>query len=623
MSMFHSASNTDIGGGIFSLVNGTQNNYYSQSSSERRLIRIQPGEEWKEILYQEYEPIPLGRIKLQRTLHHKEYDPPVNTWQERHTQAFQQDRRLEAERVVEIVSIADPNGRSESNPLLAVRYAGLDALELFKKDCVLFSHQRMTTIAQLQAFNDSRSIPIIIFNEGGPLQGLRMIDANNYNSDTLSRAHLGPRLPKTQPMFRSGEALFPGATSDELRVWGLLVTSFEHLLDLLWFRPQTGALCFGPPGPTLFSGAFPNVHLSQPYMDYPTGRSFCLELPPLPLNACHDDTVLFDYIMRNVPERSVVLETSSIYARSGYGSVHRGTRLWRERLMADRWAAWGEPLPLMRVLETPFFEWIHYPRYCVRGSIPSLRGRRKVMENGGMRFIFTRRLCSVGFRFTEGPTGEDRASPREELWLTQAGWAFSHLGISRRDWASCSFATCIELRLTSAGSYELEDPEDPYKDIIINPPCYLFVQPPPQLPDGAPDIETWLRGENLYYYSHDPEGGSALTEEERTSLGLPSFISEFGVEYAYWDTEAYDFMEKWQRAKGFDYSTIDYAKSLGFPILEVTIPQAQGHSEDLMNSPDGFEMDVDCGMNAQIEFTPKGGTVDDVSSSDMDVDVDT
>ncbi|KAK1219693.1 hypothetical protein PQX77_017588 [Marasmius sp. AFHP31] len=206
------------------------------------------------------------------------------------------------------------------------------------------------------------------------------------------------------------------------------------------------------------------------------------------------------------------------------------------------------------------------------------------------RFPFSRQFWMAGFIFTERLTG-DRISRREELWLSQAGWMFSRSGISRRDWESCSLylsshspsfgiITGIELQLTTVDQrrpFELEDFDEDF-----DPPCYLFVRPPPKSSDGAPDIETWLRGENLYHYSYDPEGGSAITEQECILLGLPSLISSFQMEYVHWDIEAYDFMEKWQRAKGFDYSTIDYAKSLGFPILEMTIPQDLSNFENLM-----------------------------------------
>ncbi|KAK1215338.1 hypothetical protein PQX77_022063 [Marasmius sp. AFHP31] len=71
--MFNSASYASVTGGNFSIVHGSQYNYYmgSEQSVERDLIRCQPGEEWKEVLYREYERIPLGRIKLLKTLHHE------------------------------------------------------------------------------------------------------------------------------------------------------------------------------------------------------------------------------------------------------------------------------------------------------------------------------------------------------------------------------------------------------------------------------------------------------------------------------------------------------------------------------------------------------------------------
>ncbi|KAJ8079964.1 hypothetical protein PM082_016789 [Marasmius tenuissimus] len=601
MSVFHSEGHTYIRGGLFNLINGTQiNHYHSQSSSERRLVQIQPGEEWKEILYQEYEPIPSGRIKLLKTLHHESRDPPMDAWRRRYIKASEQEGRPEAERVVEIATIADPNGRDESDPLLAVRYTGRDALKLFKEDCILFSHQRMTTMAQLRAFNDSRLIPAIIFNEE-LVSAYHFLKHNQFS--VVARCYLHFHMV-VWVLFRRASA------RNEYEFWRLLTASTDDLLDCFWFRPQTGTLCLGPPGPNLLSDSSPNTHISLPLLEPPVRRSSCLELPPLPFDACHDSTTLSNYIERNVPERSVVLEVSVIASHRGHGPFHRGIRHWKEELINDRWTPWGELIP-KRVLEIPFHEWTHSLGNDFHGRTPSAQDPTESSET---RFPFSRRLRVVTFDFTE-PLTEDRVSPREELWLTQAGWVFSRLRISRRDWASCSIVTGIELMLVSR---ELFEPEDSYEDLV--PPYYLCVPPPPRLPDGAPDIETWLRGENLYYYSCDAEGGSAITEGERISLGLPAFTSEFYVKYAYWNTNAYDFMEQWQRAKGYDYSTIDYARSLGFPTLEVTIPQNRGRFEDLIDSPDAMEMDIDSGMNDQMDFTP----IDhDSSSSDMEVDVDT
>ncbi|KAL0057882.1 hypothetical protein AAF712_015467, partial [Marasmius tenuissimus] len=164
MSTFHCAGGMNITGGNFSDVHGNQiNNYNShdlhfEHSIERNLIRFRPGEEWKEMLYNEYERIPLGKIKILETLCR---EPVVSSWRRRITANLREDPP-EAERVVETASIL--NGRKESPPLLTIRYTGRDAQKFFKNDCILFSRQRSPIVPQLRAFNDF-DIPTIIFHE--------------------------------------------------------------------------------------------------------------------------------------------------------------------------------------------------------------------------------------------------------------------------------------------------------------------------------------------------------------------------------------------------------------------------------------------------------------------------
>ncbi|KAK1226646.1 hypothetical protein PQX77_010381, partial [Marasmius sp. AFHP31] len=134
--MFNSAISPRVKGGNFSIVHGNQNTNYhlNLQSNERSLVRLRPGEEWKEMLYQEYERVPIGRIKLLRTLCHEPAAAP-----RRRIMINSEKEGSEAERIVEIASIVD--GRDESLPLLTIRYTGRDAKELFKKDCIQFSEQ--------------------------------------------------------------------------------------------------------------------------------------------------------------------------------------------------------------------------------------------------------------------------------------------------------------------------------------------------------------------------------------------------------------------------------------------------------------------------------------------------
>ncbi|KAL0062307.1 hypothetical protein AAF712_010791 [Marasmius tenuissimus] len=527
MSTFHSANDMNMSGGSISVVQGNQNHYYTRSqSSERSLVRFRPGEEWKEMLYQEYERISLGKIKLLKTLCREPLVAPrgrrimVNSWKEGYP---------EAKRVVEIASIVD--GRRESLPLLTIRYAGRDAKELFKKDCIHFALQRASTMPQFRAFNDS-NIPMIIFNEG--------------------------------------------------------------------------VLCFGPPGPypeykdnksSFSSNSWWEVTVN-PQLNYDR-----FELPPLPLNICTDTTFL-NHVMHNVPERLAVWTMSSATVRHTTGPVHRGLCDWKERLTAESsWTRelWAKSEDFSRLVlkPPPSYHWL------LRGCewLYGLREHEDIStERGGMRFMITRRPINQAAFLLEQVSKKSYRT-RERKWLLQAGSIFGRLRVPRERWSSAGpylfplLLSCgdeiltypaaifrgFKLQLSSDVKKSLDEIEREDWNEDLGPPCYLFLPSPPRLPNGDPDIETWLRRENLYYYSYDPEGGSAITEQDRIALGLPSYTGEVYMEYAYWEADAYDFMEQWQKTKGFDYSTADYAESLGFSILE-GIPEGELRYEDLIGA---------------------------------------
>ncbi|KAK1221183.1 hypothetical protein PQX77_016020 [Marasmius sp. AFHP31] len=539
----------------------------------------------------------------------------------------------EAERVVEIASIVD--GRRESLPLLTVRYAGRDAKELFKKDCIHFARHRDSTMPQFRAFNDS-DIPIIIFNE-------ELISASHFLSHNLNSVHAQCYLH----FLANWGALLDGS-SNEHRAWVLSTSESRYdinITHLLWFRPQTGVLCFGPPGPRLeykpSRSSFVELRRSQ--VEYSRLRSeFKLPRNPLPLDVC-TDTAFFDYIMHNVPEQFAVCTMSAATVKWNEGPIHRGVCDWKERLMAEEsWTRSGDSRNFSRLVLKllPSNQW-----HCTHTYGPWLneQDQYKPTGKGGMRLHIAHSINSAGFLFRR-QTNFQNYTFREE-WLAQAGHIFGSLRAPREKWST--FAAIIqefELEISS-DARELFGTEYTDWNEVLGLPCYLFLPPPPKLPNGAPDIETWLRGENLYYYSYDPEGGSAITEQEHIELGLPSYTSQARVDYVYWEADAYNFMEQWQKAKGFDYSTPDYAKSLGFEIFE-GIPKDEVRFEDLIGAhyegivtpsplarrqgtyvnpssvdcdlpevPADDSMDVDC----ELGNTP-GDCIP--SSSDVDMDVD-
>ncbi|KAJ8079935.1 hypothetical protein PM082_016760 [Marasmius tenuissimus] len=597
MSMFHSARRTKIVGGNFNIVQGNQNSTSCSHSqvSERGLVRFQPGEEWKKMLYEEYERISLGKIKILKTLCHE----PVEAPRRRCITANYGDRDgPEAQRIVEIASIVD--GREESLPLLAVRYAGRDAKKLFKKDCVRFALRRSSTMPQFRAFNDS-DIPMIIFNE-------ELVSAGHFLLRSLYSFHAQCYL---HLQARSSALLHAFSDADPASV----LSPFEprSLLRLAWFRPQTGVLCFGPPGPHIEyevgRSSFDSLYWHN--LEGQWHRYNRLDIPPLPLNVC-TNTALLEHVMHNVPEQLAV-RTMSSAANSTSGPVHREVCDWKERLMTEEsWArSWPSKDFSRLVLKSlSFYPWGY-------GHMHSSVSDRQVLpfeftEKGEMRLLITFIINSAGFCFNRY---EHRHHTREQ-WLAQAGWIFSRLRVPREKWSSSAIIEGFTLELSSDAGKWFEAEHDDWNE-DPNSPCYLFLPPPPKLPNGAPDIETWLRGEKLYYYSYDPEGGSAITEQDRIALGLPSYTSEIYVEYVHWNADAYDFMEQWQKAKGFDYSTADYAESLGFTILE-GIPKDEVCFEDLFGTHYEEVLPDDL-MNVDSEF---GNTRHNCNSSSLGVDMD-
>ncbi|KAK1230368.1 hypothetical protein PQX77_006539, partial [Marasmius sp. AFHP31] len=298
--MFHSANNPRIGGGNFSIVRGAQtNNYYLQSQAVVQSCEVPPGEAWKTMLYQEYERIPLGRIKLLKTL------CEIPALERRFDKTSDSRKRgIEAKRTVELSCIID--GREECRPLLTVKYTGRDAKEIFREDCMQFSRQRFVYQSepldfqsfihaeqsyQLRAFNDSM-IPIIIFHE--ELVSARQFlehSVHSIHAQCYLRFQTRLNLPVTGP-----------ASLNDLVSWVLSASEEHDLSNLLWIRPHTGDICFGPAGPSLASGAtshltrFQLMHGSYPYYR---------KAPPLPLNACSNASFL-DYLIQNAPDEFVL-----------------------------------------------------------------------------------------------------------------------------------------------------------------------------------------------------------------------------------------------------------------------------------------------------------------------------
>ncbi|KAL0057354.1 hypothetical protein AAF712_016010 [Marasmius tenuissimus] len=192
-----------------------------------------------------------------------------------------------------------------------------------------------------------------------------------------------------------------------------------------------------------------------------------------------------------------------------------------------------------------------------------------------------------------------------KAWLSQAAHVFSVLGVPREEWEGYAL---LEGNVTSFTLVpDIDDTQPIFHhprcvDTQFDPSCYLFVLPPPQLPDTTPNVATWLRApaESLYYWSLDPTGDSKMPETQQIALGLPSFHQSYNPSnHMSWKAEVYDLAQRWQETQGFDPTTTDFARSMGHPLLEIfprdgnRIEDCMADDEDSRHEPELERMEVD------------------------------
>ncbi|KAI3616933.1 hypothetical protein WG66_004164 [Moniliophthora roreri] len=102
---------------------------------------------------------------------------------------------------------------------------------------------------------------------------------------------------------------------------------------------------------------------------------------------------------------------------------------------------------------------------------------------------------------------------------------------------------------------------------------YLFLHP---LPMSVTEFVWWMDG-HFYFWSFDKTGQSRMSREECERWGLPvltvSALFEVKkcnlLELHSWSTHIYTTLRDWQKARGFDPTTSDWARDMGLPEVEI------------------------------------------------------
>ncbi|KAK1216646.1 hypothetical protein PQX77_020714 [Marasmius sp. AFHP31] len=166
---------------------------------------------------------------------------------------------------------------------------------------------------------------------------------------------------------------------------------------------------------------------------------------------------------------------------------------------------------------------------------------RKLLADGMARFMLTGR----GRLLLEWNWG-----PREP-WIAQAWSVFGARGISLEEDLSVYRLLFPRVKLEGYLSYSEARGRS-------RQPIYLFVRPPPFDLDNG-------RTSSVHFWSFDEDGHSPLSDDLCQDFGLPTTFSISQYSYSYsWSNEAYDSLRQYQLLRGFDPSTTDFARSLGF-----------------------------------------------------------
>ncbi|KAK1234263.1 hypothetical protein PQX77_002538, partial [Marasmius sp. AFHP31] len=137
------------------------------------------------------------------------------------------------------------------------------------------------------------------------------------------------------------------------------------------------------------------------------------------------------------------------------------------------------------------------------------------------------------------------------VWMAQAWSVFGAHGISMEEDLSVYH---LVLPRTSLEGYLSYSPARRRS----RQPIYLFVQPPPFNRDAGDTS-------SVHFWSFDEDGHSPLSHNLCLHFGLPTTFSISQISESYsWSNNAYDSLRQYQLLRGFDPSTTDVARSLGY-----------------------------------------------------------
>ncbi|KAK1235919.1 hypothetical protein PQX77_000840 [Marasmius sp. AFHP31] len=288
-------------------------------------------------------------------------------------------------------------------------------------------------------------------------------------------------------------------------------TGFLPTTNELWMDCGRGAFCRGPPGPA-----------------WAGWSGFRIGDIPLEADFLREDVLL--RFLASVKSKEVDRIVVRHLASGGFRSTSRRV---------------SQPTVFSTVTNTP----IAVANNTWRNENESLSDL-KSLENGLTRFTLTGPPQYISLRWN---------CNADEAWMSQAWNIFGARGISLEDDLSV-------YELVSPAAFYLQSINIPgaeyseaQREQQFQQPIYLFVRQPPS------DLSK-CKTSSLHHWSFHEDGRSPLSRKACRSLGLPIklvFIYPDSCGFAASDN-AHRYLHQYQLNRGFDPSTADFARHLGY-----------------------------------------------------------
>ncbi|KAK7014738.1 hypothetical protein VNI00_019300 [Paramarasmius palmivorus] len=159
----------------------------------------------------------------------------------------------------------------------------------------------------------------------------------------------------------------------------------------------------------------------------------------------------------------------------------------------------------------------------------------------------------------------------QDTWLSQSSKIFNEINVTdietERYFTFCAHGSISIYSRSEIGyrdrSIPIQDDQAP-EEACKPPHVYLFIEPPPL---SVMESRTWMG--NPYFWSFDEIGESKVSEDECYRWDLPKVWATYCPEFQTWKKDNYAALKEWQVARGFDPKTSDWARSMGYPAMEV------------------------------------------------------